>query len=271
MLKMILINSEEKAEHPIADRGFQYGDGCFTTMMVKFGQIQHWHAHLARLQRDTNALAINCIDWQQLKADLARVTATLQTEAYSVVKILISRGIGGQGYSPINCQKPTVVISSHNYPKHYLTWQKQGIRLALLKQPIGLSPLAGIKHLNRLEQILLKQELARLDVEDGVVCCINGNVIETTASNIFWRKGKQIYTPSLTFAGVLGTQRAVIIKTLQQMNVDVQQVQVKPEILLAADEIFICNALMELIPVKQIEMIQLKDYAFYKELMLRLK
>lgn len=267
---MILINGIQTEQWNILDRAFQYGDGCFTTLLVKKGKIQNWDLHLYRLKRDTLRIAITDINWHALDKDLTKVIDSIKKDNKAVVKILISRGVGGRGYSPQDCHFPTVVISTHAFPNHYENWQQQGIDIIFLKQKIGLSALAGVKHLNRLEQILLKKELEDTNADDGVVCCLRGKVIETTNSNIFWRKANHLYTPDLSYAGVIGTFREKILAIANELDYSVSVVEAESISLLDADEIFVCNAIMELVSVKKIEDNNLFDFSACNALRTRL-
>ncbi|MGL5291201.1 MAG: aminodeoxychorismate lyase, partial [Vibrionaceae bacterium] len=186
----MFINTAQTQTVAIADRAVQYGDGVFTTMLVKYGKICLQEAHLARLKRDCKQLCIAGVNWQLLAQKLQTMAQSQQDLPRSVIKVIISRGCGERGYSPLGCSAPTVILTQATFPSHYLTWQQHGIELVFLKQMLGLSPLAGIKHLNRLEQILLKKELLETGAqEEGIVCRLDGFVVETTAANLFWLKG----------------------------------------------------------------------------------
>lgn len=256
---MILVNGYPSKEISILDRALQYGDGCFTTVLVKAGKPSSWSYHLSRLKNNTKALGIHFSDWDNLTLwveALATQHYLEQLEAKNekvVIKIIISRGEGGRGYSPVNCNSPNIIISSHDFPSQYEHWQENGIKLVLLNYRLGLSMLGGIKHLNRLEQVMVKQELEKLAAQDGVVCDLNGKIVETSASNIFWRRGNCLFTPIIKYAGVMGTMRAQVIAVAEQEGLDVKYVSADPSELNEADEVFITNSLMGLVPVNNFD------------------
>ncbi|MDX1301110.1 aminodeoxychorismate lyase [Photobacterium sp.] len=248
---MVLINGREQTTVPVADRAMQYGDGCFTTILVDQGKPQLWPLHLQRLQKNVSALYITEPDWAIL-AQLVRQRAASYSDK-GVVKVLISRGVGGRGYSGIGCDDTQVVVSDFAWPQHYAQWQRDGIELGVSQQRLGLVPmLAGLKHLNRLEQVLLKREAESRGWQDAVVLDVNGHVTETTASNIFWRNGKTIYTPELDASGVHGVMRAHVIELIIGTGYCVEFVKKPLEGLLLAEEVFITNALMALVSVTKI-------------------
>ncbi|EAR55176.1 4-amino-4-deoxychorismate lyase [Photobacterium sp. SKA34] len=255
---MGFINSQKQGELAITDRATQYGDGCFSTIGVKQGKLLLWSLHVERLQQTLRRLAINEPNWDQVFLQAEQSAATFTDRGG--VKILISRGCGGRGYSSTGCDDTTVIFSTFNWPAHYEQWQKEGILLGVCQQQLGYSPmLAGMKHLNRLEQVLLKQEVEHKQWLDAVVLNTNNHVIETTASNIFWRKGNIVYTPDLTGSGVEGVMRRHVITLLSTLPYTLELGNYSLPDLLCADEVFITNALMELVPIKVI------DSTYYKE------
>lgn len=248
---MILVNGTEQCEVPITDRAMQYGDGCFTTILVEQGRPQLWPMHLQRLKKNVAAFQIAEPDWEQLTEKVHQLAANYPDKGG--VKVLISRGAGGRGYSSAGCVTTQVIISDFAWPAHYIEWQQQGIALGVCQQRLALAPmLAGFKHLNRLEQVLLKQEVDQEGWLDAIVLDVNGNVIEATASNIFWRKGDTLYTPELDMSGVHGVMRAHVIELAAKSGYCLEFVKKPLDVLLCADEVFITNALMALVPVTEI-------------------
>lgn len=169
------------------------------------------------------------------------------------IKLHVSRGSGGRGYSTNNIAKPTVTISTFDFPSHYSAWQDSGIELGVCQQALGLSPLlAGHKHNNRLEQILMKDEMEQANEVDGVVLDISGHVIETTMANLFWRKGNTICTPQLTQSGVAGVMRKQVLTALNQAELSVTISDYCLSQLMQADEVFMTNSILGVAPVTRI-------------------
>lgn len=247
----MIVNGSPATQLDIADRATQYGDGCFTTMLVKDGTVEHWDAHLTRLQVSCERLFIPFTKWDDLTNS---VITNAQNGSNFVLKVLISRGTGGRGYSPEGANQPLYIISQHPYPSHYRDWQKNGIELnvssvALAKQPL----LAGIKHLNRLEQVLIKHELANDAFQDCIVLDTDEVIVESSVGNIFWYHDNAWYTPSLNFSGVEGVMRNHILDYFSAKHVPIHQCRETQEAIQSAAEVFVCNSLMGIVPVSAIE------------------
>lgn len=250
---MILINGVEQRVVSAADRAVQFGDGCFTTVWVKDGVIQRLEAHILRLQTAVSRLLMPECDWQIL-ADEMRIAASHCGDE-GVLKVILSRGEGGRGYGSLGCIGPTRIVSISGYPQHYHTWREQGIVLA--PSPVALarsSLLAGIKHLNRLEQVMIRHHLDKTQAHEALVVDTDGMLIECCAANVFWRKGKQVFTPDLSHSGVEGLMRQHIILLLHASpDFSVEIVREPRGALENAQEVVVCNALMPILPVRKIE------------------
>jgi len=237
---------------PATDRATQFGDGSFTTARVMGGKVQLLAQHIDRLKAATERLMIAGVDWQALEAEMRHAASSCDD---AVLKVILSRGVGGRGYSPQGCHSPSRMVSLSDYPSHYHRLRQQGVRLAL--SPVALSQnslLAGIKHLNRLEQVMIRLHLDQTDAHEALVVDTEGMLVECCAANIFWRKGSQVFTPELSLAGVSGVMRNHIIHLLEEdARFNVSEVKAPPETLRDADEVIICNALMPVLPVIQAE------------------
>ena len=246
---MIIINGQFQDCVDATERAVQYGDGCFTTMAFAEDKVQMWQQHQARLLNDCQRLGIEFTHWQALQ-DSASVLIAKAGHSSGVLKIIISRGKGGRGYSPLNVLAPSYMMSCHRSPNHYVDWQQQGISLGLSPIKLARQPLlAGIKHLNRLEQVLVKQALDFTEFDDALVCDTNDNIIEASAANVFWLYDGQWFTPSLVESGVDGVMRNAVCELLTSLSQPVTEVSQKFTADFAAEEMFICNALMAIVPV----------------------
>ncbi|HIE2219572.1 TPA: aminodeoxychorismate lyase, partial [Serratia marcescens] len=167
-----------------------------------------------------------------------------------VVKAILTRGSGGRGYSPTGCENPTRIVARSSYPAHYLQWREQGITLALSPVALARNPLlAGLKHLNRLEQVLIRAHLDQTAADEALVLDTAGMLVECCAANLFWRKGKAVFTPDLSQAGVAGLMRRRVIALLAGSEYRLHCVSEPLETLADADEVLVSNALMPLLPV----------------------
>lgn len=245
-----LINGKPDAALTPLDRGFAYGDGVFRTMPVRQGQPIGWRRHYRKLNDDCNALSIVCPSEELLLSDIER----LASQEDCVIKIVVTRGESARGYAvpPLAQPSRSVMKSSlPSYPHHYAT---EGVRLHLCKLRLGAQPrLAGIKHLNRLENVLARMEWRDKQIADGLLMDMAGNVIECTMSNIFMRQGQHIVTPDLSQCGVSGVTRERLIELLPSLGYTVEAAAFGLDALLQADEVIICNSLFGIWQVRQLE------------------
>ena len=195
---------------------------------------------------DVKDYQLSCLIFDNLELEVKKAA---KSHKLAVLKIVITAGSGGRGYSRKGITKPTVIVTISDYPEHYLTLAEQGIALVTSSIQLAKSPLlAGLKHLNRLEQVLIRQELDNKSALDGVVLDIDDKVVETSCANIFWLNYGVIYTPSLKYSGVNGIYRDLILAYYP----DTKIVSTSLEELLKAQTVFICNCLMGIVPVKSI-------------------
>lgn len=230
-----------------SDRGLAYGDGVFETIKASPYGFYQLHDHLARLTRGLKQLGMPLSEEeiQRLKQFLFD-DILAETDDFSVVKIMVTRGEGGRGYLPPTPPKHTILVGVGSAPD-YTYEQRHGVHLGL--SPIEVSCnryLSGLKHLNRLENVLAKQHLIAKHFED-IMLDYSGNVIECIQSNIFCFHNGVLVTPSLSKAGVQGTYRKHIItsQTLYPVNICPLSLMALKQ----ADEIFITNSLMGIVPV----------------------
>lgn len=244
---MFLINGCQQQTLAANDRAVQFGDGCFTTARIQTGQVQLLSAHLARLREACKRLLLPFTDWALLEQEMVTLASRQQA---GVLKVIISRGAGGRGYSAAGCETPTRILSLSAPPAHYARWQQAGVTLALSPIRLGRNPyLAGIKHLNRLEQVLIRTHLEQTAGDEALVLDSDGLLTECCAANLFWRQGSTVFTPRLDQAGVKGIMRQFIIARLAASSFTVAEVAARPKALADADEVLICNALMPVVPV----------------------
>jgi 4-amino-4-deoxychorismate lyase len=248
---MILINGVETDHIAVNDRGFQYGDGLFETIEVLDGQPIFLEQHLSRLGADCLRLKIPKPDLKQLTDEIANVCKLAQK---AVLKVIITRGAGGRGYRQPEAIQPTRVVSLYPYPEYSQTYAEQGINARFCGIRLGLNPaLAGIKHLNRLEQIMARAEWDDPTIQEGIMSDINNQVIEGTMTNLFYVKDNIIYTASLKLSGVSGVMRGIIKALIAEHKLTLIEHGYNKDALLNADEVFVCNSIIGIWPVKQIE------------------
>ncbi len=245
-----LINGN--ANHTISplDRGFAYGDGVFRTLVMRDGQPENWPLHYQKLVADCAAISIVCPSAEILMSDLNQLFSPLET---AVAKIIITRGDGERGYAPPAITAPMRVVLKTvmpNYPKSYAL---QGVNLHVCKTQLAAQPLlAGVKHLNRLENVLARMEWTDPTIADGIMLDLQNNVIECTAANIFARFNDTLITPNLSECGIAGITRQRIIDHAHLWSLKIKIEHITLEQLLLADEVIVSSSLYIAWQVKQI-------------------
>ena len=251
-----VINGQVSEVINVRDRGLAYGDGVFTTGLIDQGCLINQVWHLQRLVESCQRLALPSPNLSSLTE---QITSFCQYHQQGVLKVMLTAGVGGRGYSRQGLLKQAsqlnVIIQHSPYPEHYREWQQKGIELGIAETKLGINPLlAGIKHLNRLEQVLVRRELDNSQYHDLVVTDINDRIIEVSAGNVFWLKAGKWHTPMLDNAGVDGLMRQQIVSKIP----DVSQCRVKRSQFVelirseAITEIFVCNSVMGIVPVHSI-------------------
>jgi 4-amino-4-deoxychorismate lyase len=247
---------EGEAENPflatehvsVLDRGFQYGDGLFETMKVQDGQPRHWARHLARLQLGCERLGIAMPAPAVLQAGAQQVCRGVDT---AVLKITVTRGVGARGYAVSGAMTPTQVLACLPVPNYPATHWSKGVRLHLCQTRMGENPaLAGIKHLNRLEQVLARMEWDDSRVAEGLLRDNENRIIEGTMSNVFCVKAGRLLTPALSRCGVRGITRDRILAAARQLAVEAEETDLYLDDLQQAQELFVSNSLIGIWPVR---------------------
>jgi len=245
---MFLINGLEQDTIPASDRAIQFGDGCFTTARILDGNVCLLEAHIRRLRHGCETLMIPFTHWDTLHQEMCKLASGKQS---GVLKVIITRGSGGRGYSAASCLSPTRILSVSACPAHYSRWRDEGVTLTLSPIRLGRNPmLAGIKHLNRLEQVLIRTHLEQTNADEALVLDSEGFITECCAANLLWRQGSEVFTPSLDQAGVNGIMRQFCLEQLARSGFRVVEVSAGEAALQTADEVVICNALMPVVPVR---------------------
>ncbi|MDP1766539.1 MAG: aminodeoxychorismate lyase [Methylotenera sp.] len=228
------------------DRGFAYGDGVFRTMQMRNGLPECWPLHYQKLVADCAVIGIVCPSAELLMSDMQQLISIkeLTENLLSVVKIIITRGEGERGYAAPAITNPTRVVVKSSMPSYATENFMSGVNLHVCKTVLAAqTELAGIKHLNRLENVMARMEWHDENIFDGVMLDQHENVIECTMSNIFARYDRMLVTPDLSQCGVAGVTRQRIMGLASSLNLKVE-VKALPFIkLVQADEVIICNSL----------------------------
>lgn len=222
------------------DRGLAYGDGLFETALVHDGLVVWWPAHLARLSEGAARLRIPMPDAAWLASQLAGFVA--QAPARAVLKLLLTRGVGGRGYALPESVAPTLVLSLHAAPARPVApWSLRWCSTRLAIQPA----LAGLKHLNRLEQVMARAEWTGPDFDEGLMLDADGQLGCATAANVFALCDGRWLTPPVHRRGVAGLARAWVLAH----EPAAAESELSPAQVESAEALFLCNAVRGILPV----------------------
>lgn len=239
--QQFLLNGRAEAMLSPHDRGFAYGDGVFRTLKINQGVPDHWTLHYQKLVEDCNAMGIVCPGAELLLADMARLFSSVEN---AVAKIIITRGEGARGYALPALAQPTRVVIKAPLPDYSSANFDQGVHLHLCRLRLSHQPrLAGIKHLNRLENVMARMEWTDSSITDGLLLDEDGNAIECTMSNLFARFDDMLLTPGLENCGVAGVTRQRILESASMFGYQAKVVKLPLAELMQADEVIICNSL----------------------------
>jgi 4-amino-4-deoxychorismate lyase len=248
---MMLINGVASTQLDARDRGLHYGDGVFTTLRVRAGAAVLWPAHVARLQAGCERLRIAPLDVTQLGSEVARACAGA---ARGVLKIIITRGVGGRGYAPPHDSVPTRIVALYPWPDFPEQNWHAGVAVRVNSTRLARSPaLAGIKHLNRLEQVLARAEWNDAAIAEGLMLDEFDQVIEATAANVFAVRAGAVLTPTLGTCGVAGVMRAEIMALVHAVGQPVRECSLSLDDVRHADEIFLTNSVIGVWPVRELD------------------
>lgn len=232
------------------DRGLQYGDGLFETLAVTDGQVEHWGAHWKRLYAGCERLQMPPPEEQAVLDDIGRL---VPGAGRSLVKVIVTRGAQGRGYRPLPIQQPTRIVSRHDWPDHPPHYRTDGVRATLCATRLAIQPqLAGIKHLNRLEQVLARAEWGD-EFQEGVMRDTRGNVVSGTMSNLFLVNDDGLVTPDLNDCGIAGTMRARVLDWADDEGIPVHVRTVTLDEVTSAGGLFFTNAIIGVWPVAQLD------------------
>lgn len=238
------INEQPLDVIDVRERGLAYGDGHFTTATIVDGKVQLLQAHLTRLQLAQSRLKLKPIDWFSLTSHLEQVASAF---SHAVIKVIITAGSGGRGYSRVGAEHPNVFVTVSTFPSHYLTWQQEGVELGLAELFLSShSSLSGLKHLNRLEQVMIRSELDERTEQDILVCDHQGYIVEASCANVFWLTNGRWYTPCTESCGIDGIMRQVLIDYLTDVQVGRYQTSAIENI----DAMMLTNSVMGVVPIK---------------------
>jgi 4-amino-4-deoxychorismate lyase len=247
----VRVNGRPQDSVSTLERGLLYGDGLFETIAVRDGRAQRWERHMERLRSGCERLGIVPVAPALLEREVQSLCSGVPQ---AVLKIIISRGCGGRGYRPAVAGAPTRIIQLHPWPDDPPHLARDGVAVRCCRLRLGQNPaLAGIKHLNRLEQVLARAEWDDAGIPEGLLLDRQDRLIEGTMSNVFLVLGGRLVTPDLSQCGVAGVMRAELLGLAADTGIHTEVRAVPVAELFDAEEAFLCNSIIGIWPVSSVD------------------
>jgi 4-amino-4-deoxychorismate lyase len=245
-------NGDAVGHVDVSDRGFQYGDGLFETVAIRNREPRLWQYHMDRLSNGCKLLGIEKpADAELFEGVMHALSQSNVPAAYCVAKIIVSAGAGLRGYGRSVAAAPTVLFGAFPASPPPVEYYTDGLDVALCQTRLASnSPTAGIKTLNRLEQVLARSEFVDTGEFEGLTMDADDNIICGTMSNVFFVTNNSISTPSLDRCGVAGVMRRHVIETLRVQGRDTHIQTVTLADLKNVDEVFVSNSQFGVMPVR---------------------
>ena len=250
----VIDNHQYLGEFESWSRAAQFGDGLFETLSVINGSCPALTHHGKRLSDGLRRLSIPLPE-NDITAMLRRFIESMVNHSSNmngVLKVIVSRGDSARGYGFEESIKPRVTVfftEAIMQPGNIY----DGVRVQYVETQCAIQPqLAGLKHLNRLENVLAKKEIGAGAFE-GIMANYLGHVIECTMSNIFFEKAGKLYTPDLSLSGVAGVMRHLVIQYCKRNEISISITNIKLLDVKSFDGAFICNSVMGVVPLKEID------------------
>lgn len=239
---LILVDGQPADSLPAMDRGLMYGDGVFRTLKLLDGEPVWWPEQMAKLATDAARLGIACPPAEIWQQDLAQLAARWPTAA---IKLILTRGVGNRGYAPPKMAEARRIMVAGSLPAWSAALWQTGVNVRRCELRLGRQPkLAGIKHLNRLENVLARAEWDNPGIHEGILLDEDDQVISGVSSNVFIYRDGELLTPRLDRCGVAGVARARLLEQAAVHGLRVREAAFNWAALLAADEVLLTNSLI---------------------------
>lgn len=251
--QLVLIDGLPHVDAPAAvsplDRGLHFGDGVFETIACIKGRARFLSLHLDRLTRSCERLRIGLGDGATVRHEIEQAAAGADS---SLIKFIVTRGAAVvRGYGWSGNESATRVLLRYAWPAEDTNSQRQGVRVGIARMRLGENPaLAGMKHLNRLEQVLARSEVSGKEAADLLVFSSSGRLASGTMSNVFIVRNGRLITPSMNLCGVAGVMRRVVLREANALGVIAEEGTVLESDLEGAQELFLTNARIGIWPVR---------------------
>jgi len=246
MASAVLVNGSPEGMISPLDRGLAYGDGLFESIRFVGAMAPLWCRHMQRLAEGCRRLRMPSPDAAQLWEEASSVRRDL---SHCVVRITLTRGVGERGYAPPTAPSPTRIVAAFPAPLVPSENYADGVRVRMCELRLAAQPLlAGIKHLNRLEQVLARAEWSDPAIAEGLLCDGDGRVVCATMANVFAVADDVLLTPAVDRCGVAGVARAEVLQAFPQTQIS----DIALDTLWRADEIFLSSSVRGIVPVSSL-------------------
>ncbi len=234
------------------DRGLHFGDGLFETIACVEGAPRFLELHLERLAAGCARLGLEAPPSAALGSEVRQLAAHAQR---AIIKVLVTRGEAvARGYALTGRERSTRVTLRYSWPNGEPALAREGVRVRIASARLGENPaLAGLKHCNRLEQVLARSEWTDPGVAEALMYSSSGALISGTRSNVFIVRDGKLYTPRLDRCGVAGIMRQVVLTAAAEDGIGTEERRLGAGDLAAAEELFLTNALIGVRPVRELE------------------
>ena len=248
----ILVDGQPALGIDALDRGLHYGDGLFETIACRSGHARFLGLHLQRLDEGCARLGIRLADLPGLGAQIRALAATAPA---CIIKLIVTRGSAtARGYGAHGDEQARTVVLQYPWGAEDPAPWEQGVAVRTADGRLGENPaLAGLKHLNRLEQVLIRGEWTDPAIQEALVFSSSGWLVSGTMSNVFLVRDDRIMTPAITTAGIRGVMRRVVMREAQRGGLRVIEAALDAATLASAEEIFLTNARIGIWPVRALD------------------
>lgn len=246
----VLVNGSATDRISVFDRGLHYGDGLFETIAVRGGALPLWERHMRRLRHGCERLNLPFADYDLLEREAASLC---RDGDGGVLKIMLTRG-EGRGYAPAPTPRITRVLIRYAPTPHPAQYWSEGVSISVCAGRLGINPaLAGLKHLNRLEQVICAADSGLSKHAEALVLDVDEFVIEATTSNVFIAKAGRLATPELSRCGVAGVMRELLLDRIREEGMTCEVRAVTLDEVRRAEELFLCNSVNGVWPVRRLD------------------
>ena len=248
----VLVNGARDTAVSALDRGLHFGDGLFETIACVQGRPRFLPLHLERLEFGCERLQL-AANLEQIRAEVVELARDVDR---AIVKVLVTAGEAiARGYARSGSERATHITIRYPWPHESTAQLQDGVMVRTLTLRLGENPrLAGLKHCNRLEQILARTELATdSGLAEGILFSSSGNVVSATSSNVFLVRESCLLTPRIDLCGVAGVMRRVVLREARRVGIPARECELRAPDLQSAAEVFLTSARIGIWPVRALD------------------